>query len=328
MLVEMLIIIAAFGASLGLTRLMIAIAGRAGLEAVPNARSSHKRITPTGGGVGFVVAGIGAAAVLLGPVLPVETAIVLSAGAALALVGLWDDLKDSPALLRLAVQGLVSVLVVGTSLNWSPVLVLPGAGLVLAAIAFINIYNFMDGIDGLAGGEAVTVLLGAAVLMAFGAGGGPAEFWFALALAAAVAGFLVFNRPPARIFMGDVGSTFLGLMLVYLALRSSVAGMMSLWQWLVLTAAFWGDGLATLGRRALRGEAIWRAHRQHAYQHLARRFGHGRVSAGYALVTIAVLLPIAAVIGLVPSLAPLLAFGTLALGLAIASALGAGSAEE
>lgn len=327
MLIEMLIVIAAFGASLGLTRMMIAIAGRAGLEAVPNARSSHRTVTPTGGGVGFVVAGIGAGALLLGPTRPVETAIAVGAGAMLALVGLWDDLKDSPALLRLGVQGAVAVLVVGTSLGWSPALVLSGVGLVLAAIGFINIYNFMDGIDGLAGGEAVTVLLGAALLMAFGAGGGTAEFWFALALAAAVAGFLVFNRSPARIFMGDVGSTFLGLMLFYLALRSSAEGIMSLWQWLVLTAAFWCDGFATLGRRALRGEAIWRAHRQHAYQHLARRFGHGRVSLGYALVNIVGLLPIAAVIGLLPPLAPLLALGTLALGLAIAAALGAGSAE-
>lgn len=323
MAIDVLILIAAFVISLGLTRVMIAIAGRTGLEAVPNARSSHRRVTPTGGGVGFVVAGIGAGVLLLGPVRPLETAIVLGAGALLALVGLWDDLKDSPALVRLGVQGLVAVLVVGAVAPPLPV----ALGLVVVAIAFINIYNFMDGIDGLAGGEAVTVLLAAALLMALSGAEGTAELWWMLALAAAVAGFLVFNRPPAGIFMGDVGSTFLGLMLVYLALRTSASGAMSLWQWLVLTAGFWSDGLMTLGRRALRGEAIWRAHRQHAYQHLARRYGHGRVSFGFALINCGVLLPVAGLASLVPALAPFLALGTVALGVLIASALGAGSAE-
>ncbi len=157
-------------------------------------------------------------------------------------------------------------------------------GSVLAVVGImwlINLYNFMDGIDGLAGGEAVSVALVGGVLLSFVGATGIALAVFSLA--AAVAGFLVLNWPPAKIFMGDVGSGLLGYAFAVLALASDRTGAVPLVVWILLLGVFIVDATATLIRRVMNGERWYEAHRSHAYQRA--------VQAGYShrTVTIAVL---------------------------------------
>ncbi len=134
----------------------------------------------------------------------------------------------------------------------------------------INAYNFMDGIDGLAGTEAVTAGVAGAVLL----GGQHLSVGLpVIVLAGSAAGFLVWNWAPARIFMGDVGSGFLGFMFAALAIASERQAGLSILAWSILGMVFLVDSTATLFRRALRGERVWEAHRSHAYQRLARAKG-------------------------------------------------------
>jgi Fuc2NAc and GlcNAc transferase len=139
----------------------------------------------------------------------------------------------------------------------------------------------MDGIDGLAGVEAVSVGIGAAAV-SFVVLPQSSVWLLPLLLASAVAGFLVWNLPPARIFMGDVGSGFLGVCLSILALESLSLGAPVFWAWIVLLAVFVADATFTLLRRMVRGRAFYEAHRSHAYQHAARRFGHRAVTLAVA----------------------------------------------
>jgi Fuc2NAc and GlcNAc transferase len=191
------------------------------------------------------------------------------------------------------------------------------AGTILGAVGIAwltNLYNFMDGIDGIAGGEALAAgTAGGALLMAAGAPGLGAA---ALLLAAASAGFLAWNWPPAKIFMGDVGSGFLGFAFCVLAVLSERSGAVPLAVWMMLLGVFVFDATATLLRRVLNGEHFFEAHRRHAYQRAVQSgLSHGRVSGGVLAVNLALagaaavacsqrplILPIAAV-----SLAALLA---------------------
>jgi Fuc2NAc and GlcNAc transferase len=152
---------------------------------------------------------------------------------------------------------------------------------VVGLVWLINLYNFMDGIDGLAAGEAVGVGLVGGVLLA--AAGATGLSLVALALAAAAGGFLVFNWPPAKIFMGDVGSGLLGYAFGVLAMASERAGAVPLVVWMILLAVFIVDATATLIRRVVNGERWFEAHRSHAYQRA--------VQAGYShhAVTVAVM---------------------------------------
>ena len=128
----------------------------------------------------------------------------------------------------------------------------------------------------------------------------PLTLWM-LGLAAATFGFLLLNWPPAKLFMGDTGSTYLGLLIAFFALATLASGWLTLSQWLILPAAFLADSLTTLGRRLLNREPIWQAHKRHAYQALQRRFGsHRTVTLLYAAINLVVLLPAAALAGLYP----------------------------
>lgn len=152
----------------------------------------------------------------------------------------------------------------------------------------------MDGIDGIAGVEAVTVAAGAALLL--WVRGDAAMAGVLVLLAAAVLGFLAWNWPPARIFMGDVGSAYLGFVLGVMALATSAEGPLNLWVWLILLAVFITDATVTLLRRLLRGERWYEAHRTHAYQHAARRFGsHRKVTLAVGALNVLWLLPLAGV---------------------------------
>lgn len=335
----MVIVLSVLAASALLTQLMRAIAAGTGTLDIPNERSSHAVPTPRGGGVAIVVV-MTAAALLLAwrhvvPVAPVYALVV--GGLAVALVGFADDQHTLPAVTRLTVHfaaalwalfcfGGLPPLQIGAQVVFSG-----WAGYVFGALGIvwaINLFNFMDGIDGLAAGEAMFMSLGAALLGGLaGLGGGVAAL--ALTFAAACGGFLLWNWPPARIFLGDVGSGYLGYVIVVLALAATQRNPVALWVWLVLGGAFFVDATVTLVRRTLRGERVSQAHRSHAYQWLARRWGsHARVTGAVLVVNLLWLVPWAVVARRHPPLAVtavLLAFIPLAV---LALLLGAGRLER
>jgi Fuc2NAc and GlcNAc transferase len=178
---------------------------------------------------------------------------------------------------------------------------------VLAAVYWINVFNFMDGIDGLAAGQAI-FMIGAAIFLVFdttSAAWSPLMLWM-LAVAGATLGFLLLNWPPAKIFMGDAGSTYLGFMIAFGALSTIAAGWISVFQWLILGSLFITDATITLIRRALRGEPVMQAHRLHAYQHLSRRWqNHLPVTLVYTGINVFWSLPLAWFAGEAPSSGPL-----------------------
>jgi len=270
---------------------------------VPNARSSHSVPTPRGGGVAIVLA----FALALGMLwfsglihLPVFFSIAGS-GALIAVIGFMDDHGHIAARWRLLghfaaaawllfwIGGLPIVEIGGGTfdLGWF--------GHVLAAfylVWLLNLYNFLDGIDGIASVEAICVCLGACLL--YWLSGATDLFWGPLLLAASVAGFLFWNFPPARIFMGDAGSGFLGIVLGGLSLQAAWVSPDLLWGWLILLGVFIVDATFTLIRRLLRGDKVYEAHRSHAYQFASRRFGkHLPVTLAVGAINLLWLLPIA-----------------------------------
>jgi Fuc2NAc and GlcNAc transferase len=274
---------------------------------VPNARSSHTAPTPRGGGVAIVLATLAALPVLAAAgSLPWAALWALGgAGGFVALVGFLDDRGHIAARWRLLAHfaaaawalawlgGAPPLLVFGVSfdLGW--------LGVLLAAVYLVwllNLYNFMDGIDGIASVEAIAVGVGGALLYALT--GHPGLAMAPLALAAAAGGFLLWNFPPARIFMGDAGSGFLGIVLGVLSLQAAWQAPQLLWSWAILLGVFVVDATLTLLRRLLRGEKVYEAHRSHAYQHASRRYGrHLPVTLAVAAIDLFWLLPIALWVG-------------------------------
>ena len=271
---------------------------------VPTGRSSHVLPTPRGGGIGFVVAFLLAVGGLYANgLLAAHYAIALiGAGAVVAVIGFADDHRHVPAAYRLIVHAAsASWIVYWLGVPFVPA-VLGSAGslaaclvpalLILFVVWMTNLYNFMDGIDGLASVEAISVGSGAAWL-SFALSPDGTTWLPPLLLAAAVGGFLVWNLPPSRIFMGDVGSGFLGVCHATLALQSFAIGPDMFAAWMVLLAVFVVDSTFTVLRRLVRGRPIYQAHRSHAYQHAARRFGHRAVILTVSACNVLVLLPLA-----------------------------------
>jgi Fuc2NAc and GlcNAc transferase len=294
--------------SAGVTAIVLRRAGALGLMQQPNARSSHTVATPGGGGIGIVAGGT-FAGLLTALTIPFLAIPVIMAALLIAWIGYIDDRTPLLARWRLGAQ----VLLMGAVVAVLPLDLLPLPDwlmlvvITLGGALWINLYNFMDGIDGLAGSEAVFLLTGAALLawlMTPGVVEDP-RWWWMLGLAAASAGFLLFNWPPARIFMGDAGSTYLGLMTGFFALTTTLSLWLSPWQWLVLAALFLADSLTTLGRRIVRRERFWEGHKRHAYQALQRRFGsHRKATLLYIAINVIVLLPLAWLAGRLPEWAP------------------------
>jgi UDP-N-acetylmuramyl pentapeptide phosphotransferase/UDP-N-acetylglucosamine-1-phosphate transferase len=237
----------------------------------PVERSSHKHPTPKGAGAAIVpivlvcwllLAGFGYA--------PAETPLICSLALALAALSWINDLTDLPAALRLAMH----FLIVGIGTVLLPVrgiifqgLLPPAADMVLTALLwtwFINLFNFMDGIDGISAIETASIGVG---LVALAAVAGPAvsgEIELVVVLIAAVLGFLPWNWHPARVFLGDVGSVPIGFVVGWLLLIEAGRGCWA--SALLLPLYYLCDASITLGRRILRGEKIWQAHRSHFYQ--------------------------------------------------------------
>ncbi len=304
---------AVVGVSLFMTGALRRYALTRSLMDIPNARSSHSVPTPRGGGVAIVVSFLLALPLLAGMSLiawPLAWAL-LGAGAGIAVLGFLDDHGHIAARWRLLghfaaaiwalfwLGGLPPVAMFGFAfdLGW--------IGHALAAVYLVwllNLYNFMDGIDGIASVEAICVCLGGAlmyVLLGI-AGAAPFAAWvMPMLLAAAVAGFLFWNFPPARIFMGDAGSGFLGITLGVMSLQAAWVAPQLLWSWLILLGVFIVDATFTLLRRLLRGDKVYEAHRSHAYQYASRRFGrHLPVTLIVGGINLLWLLPISLWVGL------------------------------
>jgi Fuc2NAc and GlcNAc transferase len=208
---------------------------------------------------------------------PGEYIILATAALFLMLLGVLDDLRGLSVRLRFVLYSLCCLLVTGLLLQ--PVAYdsgLPGLLLVvvtaLALLWSLNLYNFMDGIDGIAAIQCFLACCGAAVL-SWGAGGKGSYALFCLLLAASHLGFLVWNWPPARLFMGDAGSIPTGFLLAARALLGVVQGQLGPACWLILLAVFIVDASYTLAWRLLTGQDFTRPHRLHAYQRLSRRWG-------------------------------------------------------
>ena len=293
---------------------------------MPNARSSHSVPTPRGGGLAIVLSVLAALAVLaLQEALPwAWAAALLGAGAIVALVGFVDDHRPIAVRWRLLAHFVAAAWALAWLGGAPPVLVLGSiieptwvsCGLALVYLVWmLNLYNFMDGIDGIASVEGICVGLGGAALYLLA--DEPALAVLPLTLAAATAGFLYWNLPPARIFMGDAGSGFLGITLGTMSLQAGWVSPTLFWSWLILLGVFVVDATFTLLRRLLRGDRIYEAHRSHAYQFAARHFGrHLPVTLAVGALNLGWLLPLAlwvgsgrldGIIGVVIAYLPLLA---------------------
>jgi Fuc2NAc and GlcNAc transferase len=324
------------GAALGCW-LLVGVVRRAvlrrGVLDLPNARSSHARPTARGGGIAIVMVTLAMVALDVrwhGISSPLAAAWLMGGGV-VAGAGLLDDLRGLPVLARAAAHLLAAVLLLNAvdgqavlaslhfATDWLPAFWLLG---VLAIVWSINLFNFMDGIDGLASAQCAFVVL-AGILLASAGQRVDASLLPGVAMGGAAAGFLIWNAPPAKIFMGDVGSGFIGFGLAVAALASSGQGMISLWTWFILHGLFIADSTVTLITRLIRGQRVYEAHRLHVYQRLARRWSsHGRVTVAYMSINLIWCLPWAIATVHWPVNAPILALA--ALTPLIAAALWAG----
>jgi len=275
---------AVFFATIGATKVVLIQLQQRSLLDLPNDRSSHSVPTPRGGGLAVLFVFLTALMVLaaVGEVPKALVTGLFCLTVALGALSWVDDLRGLGPFLRLGghIAGVGVALALG--LVEGPVfggLLPPWLDNLAAAflwVWFINLFNFMDGIDGIAGIEAASIGIGISALVALsGMGGGIG--YIALALVGAAVGFLAWNWHPARIFLGDVGSVPLGFLLGWLLLSLAAQG-----YWvtaLILSAYFLVDATATLVKRLMRGEKIWQAHRQHFYQIAVQRGkSHAEVS--------------------------------------------------
>lgn len=288
-----------FLGSAALVRLFCYYAVKHGLIAIPNARSSHQVATPLGAGVVFVL--LWFLCLLVGNVYHLFSAhdllLFLPSALIVSLVGFWDDHRELSARKRLLVQVLVAtfcVIMLGDvnalHLSRYTTLTLGWAGLVLTVLSIawsINLYNFMDGLDGLAAVEALFV---------FGVGG--FFFWhvgaiplalLTWALVTTVAGFLVWNWPKASVFMGDVGSYFLGFLVGLFSLIADHVYHIPITVWIILYGVFWFDTTVTLIRRFIWHENLAIAHREHAF-HRLHRAGYSNTQVLWGVIALNTLL--------------------------------------
>jgi UDP-N-acetylmuramyl pentapeptide phosphotransferase/UDP-N-acetylglucosamine-1-phosphate transferase len=255
---------------------------------IPNQRSSHQVPTPHSGGIAIVLTWYTGITVLyLAGIIQKDLWMALLCGILLAIVSLIDDLMGLKPLLRLIVQfitaiaafcflgGLRKLIMPGIDINYDYV-VYPLA--IIGMVWFINLFNFMDGIDGFASVEAILVCSVLFILT-----------WnmSALLLIACISGFLYWNWPPAKIFMGDVGSTQLGFILVVMGIYFHNDFEFSILNWIMLTSPFWFDATLTLYRRWRNGEKLSEGHRKHAYQRIVQAgFSHQKANMSLIIINL------------------------------------------
>lgn len=299
--------------SLLLTEASRRAAVKKGLFDNPNERSSHQVPTPRTGGLGvFAAFAMAVLSLSDGGLFQSPVGILLGGAVALFAAGFLDDLRPVPAGARLFVH----VCSVGFLLKGlgGPVWASEAGPLVfwgMQAVALlwgvwvINVFNFMDGIDGLAASEAIFVGVFGGIFYYFGGRTEVAEVLWALA--AAFLGFALLNWPPAKIFLGDGGSGMLGFIVAGVILTAASAGNSRLfWAILLLPSAFIADATVTLLVRIIRKQKWRQAHRSHAYQHAAARWGHRRTTLGIILVNVVWVLPWSSCVWYAPEYGPLI----------------------
>ena len=274
---------------------------------IPNDRSSHTIPTPRAGGLSVVITFLVAMSFINSLSQDIYFAFIGS-GVLISSVGFWDDHNHISAKWRLLTHFLASFWVLYW-LGGIPEFQILGFNINadwvgIVAIAFLlvwllNLFNFMDGIDGIAASETIFI-----------ASTGAYFSWLndleslsfvSLLLAASTMGFLILNWSPAKIFMGDVGSGFLGLMLGIIAYANIIEGS-QVWIWLILFAVFLVDSGVTLMQRIINGDKFYEAHCSHAYQHAARKWGHKRVTISVIIINLIWLFPLAIISDLNPDL--------------------------
>ena len=274
---------------------------------IPNERSSHTIPTPRGGGLSIVIIFL----ISISFFTPLSEDIffaLVGSGVLISAIGFWDDHNHIPAKWRLLVHFAASFWVLYwlggiTEFQILDYSIKPGfIGLIFVAFLLVwllNLFNFMDGIDGIAATEAIFVSsAGAYFSWMYGL---ESMALVALILAASTMGFLFLNWSPAKIFMGDVGSSFLGLILGIIAYVNILDGV-SVWIWFILLGVFLADSCITLLRRILNGERWYEAHCSHAYQHAARKWGHKKVTISVIVINLLWLFPLAYFVYLKPDI--------------------------
>lgn len=291
-----------FVLAFGFTYFMRAYALKKNIIDNPNERSSHSVPTPRGGGVAVVCSYLLALAVLIySQQLTVHIGLTLMvAGFVIALLGFLDDHGHINSMLRLAIHFLVAIGVVISLGGFAEVTVFNGVPLgfianiiaVLFLVWLLNLYNFMDGINGIASVEAITTTVSMAILYyVLNTSLNSDLLWL---LAACVFGFLLWNFPKAKIFMGDACSGFLGLTLGILALIALKENLALFCAWIICLGVFVVDATYTLIKRVLNGHKMYDAHRSHSYQILSRKWGsHTPVTLTVAAINLFWLFPIA-----------------------------------
>ena len=265
---------------------------------IPNERSSHSIPTPRGGGLSIVILFLGSISFVEFLSTDIFLALIGS-GVIIASIGFWDDHNHVAARWRLIAHFAASFWVlywlggIGELQVFNYYFDTGFIGIIFVAIFLVwllNLFNFMDGIDGFAASEATFIsCAGAFISWLHGLNG---LSFISLLLAASTLGFLILNWPPAKIFMGDVGSAFLGLMLGVIAYATILEGV-SPWVWMILLGVFLVDSGVTLIRRIINGDKWYEAHCSHAYQHAAKKWNHKKVTVMTILVNVFWLLPLA-----------------------------------
>lgn len=269
---------------------------------IPNHRSSHTVPTPRGGGLAFVIAFLLLIQLfLILAVISTPTYFAfMGCGGSIAILGFVDDRYDISAKWRLLVHffscalalyllhGMSSITFFGLHLPTG--IVINSLG-VIYLVWLLNLYNFMDGIDGIAALEAIFVCLAAAII--YYLHNYYANLYLPLGLAISVSGFLIWNFPPARIFMGDAGSGFLGLILGLFSIQALQINAIFFWCWIILLGVFIVDATVTLIQRGINKEKLQQAHCSHAYQHASNYFNsHKTVSLWVLAINLLWLFPL------------------------------------
>ncbi|APR71764.1 MraY family glycosyltransferase [Acinetobacter haemolyticus] len=304
----------------------------------PNERSSHTIPTPRGGGISIVITFLSFLFLLmLTQHLTISTGLILlCSGFGVAVLGFLDDHGHINSMLRLAIHFIIAIAVVFALGGFSEVELFNGtlhlgwfANIiaVLFLVWLLNLYNFMDGINGIASIEAITTTISLAIIYLLFSSSLPIELL--LTLAACVFGFILWNFPKARIFMGDAGSGFLGMTLGVLALMALKVDTALFCAWIICLGVFIVDATFTLIRRVMNGHKMYDAHRSHAYQYASRKYNsHTAVTLGVLVINIVWLLPTAYLASqsvLMPELLILIAYIPL---IVLAIYFGAGKTEN
>ncbi len=284
----LILLAAGFAATAILEGVLVTLARRHEWLVPPNDRDLHRTATPVVGGLGFVAPILVYLGVLSVSMPPLRG--LVAGGAGLALVGLLDDLREIGQGVRLAVQVVALALVLWTlQLGW-PWWAYGPVGFLL--LWQVNLYNFMDGTDGLAAMQTLFFCLAAHLLVGVVPGWPGAVLWLA---AGSMLGFLVYNWVPAKIFMGDAGSVFLGFLVGVVAVWLVTGGHLPLMAVSILLTVFWFDASYTLCVRIATGQEFTKPHRCHLYQKLAMRFGKLWTIVGFSAFCVLWLLPLALV---------------------------------